>query len=85
MLTSDAETPVVTETTMGADLLETLQILTQLAFHAVCQDLRIFAVDDIPLSVEEPRGDLVLRGVLDDGDNSLEFFRGDFTGATISN
>lgn len=36
MLTSDSKTPVVSETTVGADLLQSLQILTKLAFHAVC-------------------------------------------------
>lgn len=65
---------------MGADLLQTFQILTQLAFHAVCQHLGVLAIDDIALSVQEPLGDLVLGRVLDDGDNSLEFFGGDFTG-----
>ena len=39
MLTSDTKTPVVTKTTMGSDLLQTLQILPQLALHAVCQNL----------------------------------------------
>jgi len=74
VLTSDTETPVVTQTTVGSDLLETFQILTQLAFHAVCQNLRVLAVHDIALSVEEPRWDLVLGRVLDDGEDSFEFF-----------
>jgi hypothetical protein len=81
MLTSNAETPVVTETTMSPDLLQSFQIFTQLALHAVGQNLRVLAVDNVSLSVEEPRWDLVLCRVLDDGDDSLEFFRGDFTSA----
>jgi hypothetical protein len=32
------------------------------------------------LSVEEPGWDLVLGGILNDGDDSLEFFRCDLTG-----
>lgn len=83
VLTSNTETPVVTQTTVGTDLLETLQILTQLAFHAVCQNLRVLAVDNIALSVQEPRWDLVLGRVLDNGDDSLEFFGSDFTGAVV--
>lgn len=83
VLTSDTQTPVVTETTMCADLLEPFQILTQLAFHTVCQHLRVLAVHNVALSVQEPCWDLVLRRVLDDGDDSLEFFRGDFTGTVI--
>jgi hypothetical protein len=31
------------------------------------------------LSVEEPFGDFVLRGILDDCDNTLEFFGGEFS------
>ncbi len=81
MLTTDTQAPVVSQTTMGADLLQALQILTQLALHAVGQDLVVLAVDDVALSVEEPAGDLVLGRVLDDGDNSFEFFRSDFTGS----
>jgi hypothetical protein len=46
--------------------------------------LAVLAVDDVALPVEEPAGDLVLRGVLHDGDDALEFFRGEFTGAVVS-
>lgn len=66
---------------MRTDLLKPLQVISQLAIHTVCQNLRVLAIHDIALSVEEPRRDLVLRGVLDDGDDAFEFFGGDFTGA----
>lgn len=66
---------------MRADFLQPLQILTQLAVHAVGQDLGILAVDDVASAIEEPGGDLVLRRVLDDGHDPLEFFRGDFSGS----
>ena len=99
---------------MGADLLQALQVVTQLRVDAVRQDLRVLAIGDIALSVEEPcidllekhtspfffsfpllsspllvrkemrcsrtGRDLVLSGVLDDGDNSLELFRSELTG-----
>ena len=68
---------------MGSDLLETLQIFTQFALHTIGQNLGILAVDNISLSVEEPRWDFVLCGILNDGDDSLEFFRGDFTGTVM--
>lgn len=45
--------------------------------------MRILAIDDVSLSVEEPAGDLVLGRVLDDGDNSFEFFGCDFTGTIL--
>jgi hypothetical protein len=71
----------VTQTTMRADLLQSFQIITELGVDTVGEDLRVFAVDNVALSVEEPAGDLVLGGVLDDGNDSLEFFGCEFTGA----
>lgn len=70
----------MTETTVGADLLQALKILTELGVDTVGDDLEVLAIDDIALSVEEPAWDLVLGWVLDDGDDTLEFFGGDITG-----
>ena len=83
VLTTHTEAPVVTETTVSADLLETLQVLTQLGVDTVGEDLRVLAVDNVALSVEEPGGNLVLRGVLDDGDDSLKLFGGKFTSTLV--
>ena len=83
VLTTDAEAPVVTKTSVGADLLQSLEIITELGVDAVGEDLEVLAVNDIALSVEEPGGDLVLGGVLDDGDDVLKLFRGKLTGAAI--
>lgn len=82
MLSTDTESPVVAETTVGADLLEALKIVTELGVDAVGEDLVVLAVNDIALSVEEPRWDLVLGWVLDDGDDALELFGGKLTGTT---
>ena len=71
------------ETSVGTDLLQSLEVLTELGVDTVGEDLEVLAVDNVALSVEEPRGDLVLGGVLDDGDNALELFRGEFTGAVL--
>lgn len=81
MLTPHPQPPVMPQTPMRTDLLQALQILTQLAVHSVGQYLRVLPIHDIALSVEEPGGNLVLSGVLDDGDDSFEFFGGDFTGS----
>jgi hypothetical protein len=83
VLTTDTETPVVTETTVGADLLQALKIITELGVDTVGENLGVFAIDDIALSVEEPSWDLVLGWVLDDGNDTLELFGGEFTGAGI--
>lgn len=89
---------------MGADLLEALEIVTELGVDTVGEDLVVLAVNNITLSVEEPckttsksvlisskslrwkrvaiskirnrgvrtRRNLVLSGVLDDGNDTLE-------------
>ena len=63
------------QTTVGADLLQALEVLTQLAVHAVGQRVAVLAIHDVALTVEEPRRDLELSGVLDDGDKTLELVR----------
>jgi hypothetical protein len=79
VLTTDTETPVVTETTMVTDLLQTLEIITHLGVKTVGQDLRVLAIDNILLSVKEPVGDLVLAGVLENGNDTFQFFVGKLT------
>lgn len=81
VLPADAQSPEMTQATVGAHLLHPFQVVTQLRVHGVGENLRVLAVDNVTLPVEEPYGDLVLCRVLDDGDDALEFFRGEFTGA----
>jgi len=64
---------------MVTDLLQTLEILTHLAVKTVGQDLRVLAIDNILLSVKEPVGDLVLAGVLENGNDTFQFFVGKLT------
>jgi len=73
----------VTKTTMSTDLLQALQIITKLGVDTVRENLRVLAIDDIALTIEEPSGDLVLGRVLDDGDDSLKFFGCKFTSALV--
>ena len=79
VLSTHTETPVVTETAVGADTLETLKILTGLAVEGVGDNLGVLAIGDVALSVQEPCRDLILGGVLEDGDHTLEFFGGKLT------
>jgi hypothetical protein len=81
VLSADTQAPVVTETTVGADLLQALEIFAQLRVDVVGKDLAVLAVDDVALPVEEPGRDLVLGRVLDDGDDTLELFGRKLTGA----
>jgi len=79
VLTADTDTPVVTETPVGADLLQPLQILTELVVQEVRQNLGGLAVLDVLLSVEEPVWDLVLAWVGDDGDDPLDLLLSQLT------
>ena len=54
VLSTHTETPVVTETAVGADTLETLEILTGLAVEGVGDNLGVLAIGDVALSVQEP-------------------------------
>jgi len=81
MLATDFDAPVVTETTMSADLLQALEIFTELVFQTVRQNLSIFAITIVLLTVEEPVRDLVLPRVLDDGHDALDFFFRELTRA----
>ena len=73
MLAPHTQTPEVSQPPVSTDLLQALQIITKLRVDIVREDLVVLAVDDVLLSVEEPGGDLVLRRVLDDGDDALKF------------
>jgi hypothetical protein len=74
----------VTQTTMRADLLQSFQIITELGVDTVGENLRVLAIDNVALSVKEPAGDLILGWVLDDGNDALEFFGGQFTGTVFT-
>lgn len=66
---------------MRADFLQALQVLAQFTFHIIGQDLRVLAVNDVALAIEEPGGDFVLGWVVDYCDDSFEFFGGYFAGS----
>jgi hypothetical protein len=84
VLTTNTESPVVTKTSVSTDLLQPLKIVTELRVDTVGQDLRVLAIDNVALSVEEPSWDLVLGWVLDDGDDTLKLFGGEFTSTRSS-
>jgi hypothetical protein len=83
VLTTDTEAPVVTQTAVGADLLQALEILTDLGVETVGDNLGVLAIGDVALSVKEPRGDLVLGRGLEDGDDALQLFGGELTSTVI--
>lgn len=54
VLTTDTQAPVVSETTVSADLLQALEIITELGVDTVGENLGVLAVDNVALSVKEP-------------------------------
>lgn len=83
MLTSHLQTPEVSDTSVSSDLLQSLQVVSQLGLHVVGQDMVVLAVNLVLLSVQEPSWDLVVGWVLHDGDNSLQLFLGQLTGTLL--
>ena len=84
MLATDTEAPKVSQTTVGTDFLQALEIVTDLRVDAVGQDLVVLAVDNVLLPVQEPCGDLELGRVLDDGHNALQLVRVEFTSTVFA-
>ena len=64
VLSSGPQAPVVSQTTVSTDLLQTLQVLSYLVVKDVRHHLVGFAVLVVPLPVQEPIGDLVLPRIL---------------------
>ena len=73
VLTTDTNTPVVTNTSVGTNLLQSLEVITKLDIEVVGELLRVLAVLDVLLPVKEPVWDSVLTWVLHDGDELLDF------------
>lgn len=63
-MATDTDVPGVTETSVRTDLLQTLEIVTEVVVDLVREQLGGLAGDDVALPVEEPGGDFVLEGEL---------------------
>ena len=83
VLTTSTELPVVTKTAVGTDLLQTLEVITQLGLNVVRQDLRILASREVLLPIQEPCGNLEFLWRLENVDNTLQLIRVQLT-STVS-
>ena len=83
MLSTDADAPPVTETTMGPDLLKTFDIITKLGINVLSKDLRVLSSLEILLPVQEPEGDFELARVLDDGNQLFDLISSKFTTSLV--
>ena len=81
MLPSDRKAPVVAKTTVDANLLEPLQIVTERRLEAVRVHVHSLASLVVLLPVEEPGREAVVLRLLDDLDDLLNLLRGELAGA----
>jgi hypothetical protein len=72
VLTTDTKVPVVTETTVITDLLQSLKVVTKFGVQSVREQLVVLASLEILLPIQEPFRDFELKRVLDDGDQLFD-------------
>jgi len=82
VLTADTDTPVVAETTVGADLLQALKVITESDGDLRTVVLEVLARLPVLLSVEEPQRDVEGLGVFEDAHDLLDFFGCEATSTT---
>lgn len=83
VLSTNSQTPRVSQSTVSTNFLQTLKIFTHLGISRVGQDLECFAINYISLPVQEPVWNLVLLWILHYCHNSLEFFDSKFSGSLV--
>ena len=75
VLSADSESPFVSKTTVGAHLEQSFDIFSQFGFQNVGGHLQVLSLFVITNSVEEPTGDALSFGIVDDiGDFVALFF-----------
>merc|ERR1719253_1689721 len=83
VLTTHADAPVVTKTTMHAHLLHPLDVLTETLIQEICVLLAGLAILDITLTIQHVRRDLELEWVSDHGDDLVDLVGGQLTCALV--
>jgi len=79
VLTTHLDTPVVTKTTVGTNLLHALEVVTEGGVNVVGRQVHVLASLVVALPVKHVCGDLELKGVLDDSNKTLDLIGGEFT------
>mmetsp|Transcript_22592 Transcript_22592/g.48913 ORF Transcript_22592/g.48913 Transcript_22592/m.48913 type:complete len:171 (+) Transcript_22592:132-644(+) len=83
VLSTHADTPPVTKTAVGTDLLHPLNIITKLSIKVLRKHLGILARLEILLPVEEPKWDFELTGVLDNGNELFNLIGSQLSGTFV--
>lgn len=65
---------------VGPDLLQLLNVITELLVDNVGNNVQVLSVDNVLPPVQEPVGDLELSRVLHDGDDSLKLIGVELSG-----
>ena len=74
MLSSNPQTPVVSQSSMSFDLLQSLKIFSQFVVQSIRSQLRELSILEVLLPIEEPVGELELSWVVNDGEQLLNLF-----------
>jgi hypothetical protein len=77
VLTTDTKVPVVTETTVITDLLQSLKVITKFGVQSVREQLVVLSGLEVLLPIQEPFRDFELKRVLDNGDQLFDLQVGD--------
>ena len=83
MLSSNLNSEVMTETSMGAHFLHAFQVLSELGVDHVSDELGVGTVLGASLSVKEPGGDSVFGRLGEDVVNLDNFFFGQIAGSAV--
>ena len=79
MLSSDFESPFVSDTLVASDLVQSFDVFSQFGLKDVGGDLKIFTFFVISLSVQKPSGNSVSFGIVNDVGNTVALSFSEFT------
>lgn len=83
VLTSNFESPVVSQTSVHSDLLHSLDVVSELGVHFVGSDLLELAILEVSSLVEEPLRESVGLWVSNDLSDLGDLSLGQFTGTAL--
>jgi hypothetical protein len=83
VLSTDSNSPPVTQTTVSPNLLKTLNIITKLSIDVLGKDLGVLSCLEILLSVQKPKGDLELTRILNDGHDLFDLISSEFSTSLV--
>ncbi len=81
MLSSHLQSPLVPQTSVAPDLEESLDVFSELGLEDVGGHLEVLALLVVSLPVEEPPGDSVAFGVVDDIGDGVALGLSEFSGS----